>query len=673
MDYGVRSSDSGQPPTPPLGLISRMLTRYTISDHGSERPTPPPPPPHYDNPLKNIPYERGTRQNHFKLRVTWRMLVIPVLSLAALSCGLAMFCRELRLSALLSAKDTLRVTCSDVNANMLAEARADQLLLHTVAAYAPQNEPDLNASLARFRLVQARTSYLVGDGRSIALAPFGHVATSITTSSAASLAALFNGSFSLFNMPQQRLSESIMNHTHMTTVFPTQPSAGLDEPFILTIMPLYTTWITQVMAGAAMYSDYAACVMTDGICTRACRTPHHHDNITTLDASTQCHYTLWGFALSVFLLTSEVIDQLLRRPMEGRGNDIHFELQSRTLHSLTSANTVIAAGGRGFKYSNGVLLATDTLHKECDISTAMPGAILRLEVTPYIAVHSVAVICVLATLTLLVPALILCITHSNARFQSFLAEFIPRKHIPSVMRGQHLICEQFESATILFADIVGYTQLCSTLEPVTVIGMLDALYRRFDDLTEVHACYKTDTIGDAFMCMAGCPDREHEVSAARRVANLAFDMLRVVEWLAQRMGVELRVRIGIHTGTVHGCIMGHRVPHFTPIGNTVNVASRMESHGLPGCVHISQDTAKLLSGLSEFAIVPRVPMVFVKGKGPMSTYWLERSDLFQSIEVLAEQPEDSLPSTQLPSSQQMIQHVSGEGNNTLTPCVQTLH
>lgn len=219
------------------------------------------------------------------------------------------------------------------------------------------------------------------------------------------------------------------------------------------------------------------------------------------------------------------------------------------------------------------------------------------------------------------------------RFFMMIEQFMPKRVIKQVMAGKD-VRETFEDATILFCDICSFTQLSVLMSTEDIVDMLHELYSRFDDLVAKHGVYKTDIIGDAFMCMAGCPNREEFGAAARRIALLAFDMLEETQKIQLKGCSEpLMVKIGINTGPVMGCVIGHKVPHYSPFGDAVNMASRMQSHGQAGCIHISRSTASVLSRFSEFEVIKRDPSVDVKGKGVMDTFWLLRAPHTVTVSV----------------------------------------
>jgi adenylate cyclase len=176
-------------------------------------------------------------------------------------------------------------------------------------------------------------------------------------------------------------------------------------------------------------------------------------------------------------------------------------------------------------------------------------------------------------------------------------------------------------ASVLFADIVGFTSYSSTATPQELVVLLDGVFSRFDDLVASHGLEKIKTIGDAYMVAAGVP--VHRPDHAAALADLALDMrdLLAVDPLMTDRG--LRMRIGLSSGPVVAGVIGKRKFAYDLWGDSVNTAARMESHGLPGEIQISEQTRELLG--SRYDLVER-GMIDVKGKGPMRT-WLLRGRL----------------------------------------------
>ena len=194
---------------------------------------------------------------------------------------------------------------------------------------------------------------------------------------------------------------------------------------------------------------------------------------------------------------------------------------------------------------------------------------------------------------------------------------LPRPIAERLKVAAQTIADDFAAASILFADVVGFTPLAQRLPPAETVGMLDRLFSSFDVLVERHGLEKIKTIGDCYMAAAGvpepCPDH------ACKAALLALDMRDVVaaSQLADQTGLELR--IGINSGPVVAGVIGRKRFLYDLWGDAVNTASRMESHGMPGEIQITRATYELLK--DDFVCRPR-GTILVKGKGVMETWYL---------------------------------------------------
>ncbi len=182
------------------------------------------------------------------------------------------------------------------------------------------------------------------------------------------------------------------------------------------------------------------------------------------------------------------------------------------------------------------------------------------------------------------------------------------------------IADHFESASILFADVVDFTPFARHLAPAEVVGILDRLFSHFDRLVEQHGLEKIKTIGDCYMAASGVPDPSPD--HARKAALLALDMRDAVARSAIADGTGLELRIGINSGPVVAGVIGTKRFLYDLWGDAVNVASRMETNGTPGEIQITRATYELLE--DEF-VCRRRGTIQVKGKGEMETWYLVRS------------------------------------------------
>jgi len=180
-----------------------------------------------------------------------------------------------------------------------------------------------------------------------------------------------------------------------------------------------------------------------------------------------------------------------------------------------------------------------------------------------------------------------------------------------------MIADHVDQVSIVFADLVGFTEMAGRQSPGDLVDFLNTVFTEFDGLSLRFGGEKIKTIGDAYMAAFGLPDpRPDHTDAA---AHLARAMLEATERFRPSDGTRIRLRVGIHTGSAVAGVIGQRKFSFDVWGTTVNIASRMESLGIPGRVHVSEAVAQALAG--KFAFTERGP-IEVKGAGTMRTYFL---------------------------------------------------
>ncbi|XP_037034237.1 soluble guanylate cyclase 88E [Bradysia coprophila] len=207
------------------------------------------------------------------------------------------------------------------------------------------------------------------------------------------------------------------------------------------------------------------------------------------------------------------------------------------------------------------------------------------------------------------------------RTDELLYQMIPKQVADRLRRGENPIdtCEMFDNVSILFSDVVTFTEICSRITPMEVVSMLNGMYSIFDNLTERNKVYKVETIGDAYMVVSGAPEKD--MNHAEKVCDMALDMVEAITDLKDpSTGTHLRIRVGVHSGAVVAGIVGLKMPRYCLFGDSVNTASRMESTSTAMKIHVSQTTRDLLSESYKLAERGEIE---VKGKGTMKTYWLE--------------------------------------------------
>ena len=204
------------------------------------------------------------------------------------------------------------------------------------------------------------------------------------------------------------------------------------------------------------------------------------------------------------------------------------------------------------------------------------------------------------------------------RSESLLLNILPLSIAQRLKRmPERVIADRFESVTVLFADIVGFTKLSATQPPEEIVRYLNRIFSAFDILTEKYGLEKIKTIGDNYMLAGGLPEPDSE--HALNVVRMAQDMLSVIDQVNSESNASIQVRIGVHSGPVVAGIIGSKKFIYDLWGDTVNTASRMESHGAPGRIHISEDTYRLVQNKFECESRGEIE---VKSKGKMRSYFV---------------------------------------------------
>ena len=204
------------------------------------------------------------------------------------------------------------------------------------------------------------------------------------------------------------------------------------------------------------------------------------------------------------------------------------------------------------------------------------------------------------------------------RSETLLLNILPQSIVNRMRNGETTIADRIAEATILFCDVVGFTTLSQELTPDRTIDFLSKIFSAFDRLSAKYSVEKIKTIGDAYMVAAGIPEAQPD--HADRVTALAPKMLDAVATIAKDTDLPLQARIGIHTGPIIAGVIGTHKFVYDVWGDTVNTASRMESHSLPGRIQLSAATRAALGNGFE---LERRGVIEVKGKGMMETYFLK--------------------------------------------------
>jgi PAS domain S-box-containing protein len=203
------------------------------------------------------------------------------------------------------------------------------------------------------------------------------------------------------------------------------------------------------------------------------------------------------------------------------------------------------------------------------------------------------------------------------RVDQLLLNIVPQPVAERLKQGQRIIVESFPDVTVLFADLVDFTRFAAQHTPPDVLQVLNMVFSVFDELADRFGVEKVKTIGDAYMAVGGLsiPREDH----AEAMAELALAMREESRKLSEQLQIPLHLRIGIHSGPVIAGVIGGKKFAYDLWGDTVNTASRMESHGVVDAIHLTEAVHAKLRGryrLQEQGVIQ------VKGKGPMRTWLL---------------------------------------------------
>jgi class 3 adenylate cyclase len=204
-----------------------------------------------------------------------------------------------------------------------------------------------------------------------------------------------------------------------------------------------------------------------------------------------------------------------------------------------------------------------------------------------------------------------------ARSENLLLNVLPASIAQRLKREPGVIADAHPDVTVLFADVVDFTPFAERTEPAKVVGVLDQVFSAFDELAARHGLEKIKTIGDAYMVAAGLPDARPD--HAQAMADMALEMHATVASACGPLGLDLRMRIGMESGPVVAGVIGRHKFIYDLWGDTVNTASRLESHGLPGRVQVGETAYRLLC--DQFVFEERGE-IELKGKGVRRAYLL---------------------------------------------------
>ncbi|MCZ6539016.1 MAG: adenylate/guanylate cyclase domain-containing protein, partial [Chloroflexi bacterium] len=198
-----------------------------------------------------------------------------------------------------------------------------------------------------------------------------------------------------------------------------------------------------------------------------------------------------------------------------------------------------------------------------------------------------------------------------------LLNILPASIAERLKQGEGLIADRFEDMSVLFADVVGFTQISRDLSPSDLVEMLNHIFSLFDRVAERLVLEKIKTMGDAYMVAGGLgTNGQHD---AENLADMGLEMLELLEKYREETGTDIRIRIGMHTGVAVAGVVGLKKFIYDVWGEAVNTASRMESHGVPDRIQVLASTTEKLATTHLFEERGEVD---VKGTGVLTTYFL---------------------------------------------------
>ena len=273
--------------------------------------------------------------------------------------------------------------------------------------------------------------------------------------------------------------------------------------------------------------------------------------------------------------------------------------------------------------------------------------------TPVLQDGAVAGVVVLAAL---ITALIVFIALQQQLNDNLLYSMLPRRIVSMLRAGDEHIAEHFEHVTLLFTDIVRFTDLVGTITPHETMAMLNDLFMDFDEIAQRHGVTKLETVGDAFVAVAGISGERDPCAQALQIARCALDMVECAGRHELPNSGNMLIRVGLHCGPAVGGVVGRTLPHYSIFGDTINTTARMESNSLPGRIHVSDKFAAVFAAAEAadkaaaaaavasgapplpetlpFYLQPR-GAIAVKGKGVMATHFLlRRGDAISPDELL---------------------------------------
>lgn len=214
-----------------------------------------------------------------------------------------------------------------------------------------------------------------------------------------------------------------------------------------------------------------------------------------------------------------------------------------------------------------------------------------------------------------------------------LAQVLPPTLCKQVSGGAKVDPQHFQSASVLFLDVVGFSSITATLQPLETVHLLNDLNDLIEKVVAKYDAFKVETVGDTYMIAAGVP--KANATHAAELATMALHLLAAIDQFvyASKTDLKISVRIGIHSGPLVAGVIGTKLPRYCLFGDTVNTASRVESTGQAGKIVCTEATHALLKKDGSFGTTARGD-TDIKGKGMMKTYWIDSKLNFEPAKLL---------------------------------------
>ena len=264
-----------------------------------------------------------------------------------------------------------------------------------------------------------------------------------------------------------------------------------------------------------------------------------------------------------------------------------------------------------------LVLAAQAIQPSLDVSNGLPGNVIKAFFVLNIIAPTGVAFFALNHLVREKDRAFVELDWEQEKSERLLLNVLPREVAEALKEDDRTIATNFECISVLFADVVGFTPLTEGLPPDTLVEVLNDVFSHFDELVDRYGVEKIHTSGDSYMVASGVPTERDDHAIV--VAHMALEMCRYRSPLEHRLGQPLAFRLGLSSGPAVAGVIGRTKFQYDVWGDTVNTASRMESHGEPGRIQISESTYELVR---DHFVCERRGVVDVKGKGPMSTWWL---------------------------------------------------